>query len=78
MATFASGTPKVVHFGQKPVGLTYVDGATEAVKKAYIARHRVNEDWGDIRTAGALSRFILWGPTRSISQNARRLGGKLA
>ena len=29
-------------------------------KKAYLARHRRREDWGNPRTAGALSRWILW------------------
>ena len=29
-------------------------------KKLYLARHRKNEDWNDPKTAGALSRWILW------------------
>jgi hypothetical protein len=29
-------------------------------KKSYLARHRTNEDWENPRTAGALSRWILW------------------
>lgn len=29
-------------------------------RKAYLARHRENEDWSDPMTAGALSRWILW------------------
>jgi hypothetical protein len=29
-------------------------------KSAYLKRHRKNEDWEDPRTAGALSRWILW------------------
>ena len=29
-------------------------------KDAYIARHKVNEDFNDPTTAGALSRWILW------------------
>jgi hypothetical protein len=29
-------------------------------KKRYIARHSVNEDWKDPRTAGFWSRWILW------------------
>jgi hypothetical protein len=29
-------------------------------KKSYLARHRANEDWNNPRTAGALSRWILW------------------
>ena len=29
-------------------------------KTAYLRRHRKNEDWTNPRTAGALSRYILW------------------
>jgi hypothetical protein len=29
-------------------------------KQAYLRRHRKNENWNDPRSAGALSRFILW------------------
>lgn len=32
----------------------------EAKKHAYLARHRVNEDWTDPRKPGTLSRYILW------------------
>lgn len=32
----------------------------EQKKKAYIARHKVNEDWTDASTAGFWSRWILW------------------
>jgi 2,3-bisphosphoglycerate-independent phosphoglycerate mutase len=29
-------------------------------KKRYIDRHKQNEDWNDVKTAGYLSRYILW------------------
>jgi hypothetical protein len=29
-------------------------------RESYIARHRVNENWNDPTSAGALSRWILW------------------
>jgi hypothetical protein len=44
-------------------------------KKAYLARHRKRENWDDPRSAGALSRFILWNkPTieESIDDYVRR------
>ena len=50
---------KVVDFGQKG-GSTYIDHKDEDKKKAYLARHRVREDWSDPTTAGALSRWLLW------------------
>lgn len=58
VAIFKDG--KKVHFGQEG-GYTYLDGASEKIRNAYIARHsKNNENWNDGRTAGALSRFILW------------------
>lgn len=40
----------------------------DAKKKAYIARHAMNEDWTDPTKAGTLSRYILWNkPTISSS-----------
>ena len=44
-------------------------------KTAYLNRHRSREDWLDPRTAGALSRWILWNkPTieASITDFRRR------
>lgn len=32
-------------------------------KKRYIKRHKVNQNWKDPTTAGALSRYILWEKT---------------
>lgn len=50
---------KVVHFGSKGSS-TYLDHKDDKKKDAYLARHKVNEDWTKPTTAGALSRFILW------------------
>jgi ribosomal protein S24E len=39
-------------------------------KASYLARHKVNEDWNDVSSAGALSRWILWDkPTIESSVN---------
>lgn len=57
VAVFDNGLK--THFGQ-PGGYTYADGASEETRKAYIARHKVREDWNDPYSAGALARFILW------------------
>ena len=35
------------------------------------ARHKPTENWKDPTSAGALSRFILWSPTRSLSTAIR-------
>ena len=37
-------------------------------RKAYISRHRVNEDWTKIN-AGSLSRYLLWGEHTSLKEN---------
>jgi hypothetical protein len=53
---------KKVHFGAKGSS-TYIDHQDEKKKDAYIARHRVNENFNNPMTAGSLARFILWNKT---------------
>ena len=65
---------KVVHFGSKG-STTYIDSKDDKKKDAYIARHKVNEDWTKPTTAGALSKYILWNKktlTASIADFKRR------
>lgn len=65
---------KTIHFGQRGSS-TYLDHKDEDKKKAYLARHKVNEDWNNPLTAGALSRFILWNKktlTESIADFKKR------
>lgn len=50
---------KRTHFGYKG-GSTYIDHKDDKKKDAYIARHKVNENWNDPTSAGALARYILW------------------
>jgi hypothetical protein len=57
------GKTKRKKFGQYQSGGTFFDGATEEKKNAYLARHRARENWDDIMSAGALSRWILWQDT---------------
>ena len=65
MATFDDGT--TTHFGQRGAG-DFTKTGDEEKKAAYIARHKVNENWNDPKSAGALSRFVLWNkPTLSAS-----------
>lgn len=59
-----------VHFGLKG-GSTYIDHKDKRKRDAYIARHKPQEDWSDAYSAGALSRYILWGPTNSLTENIR-------
>lgn len=43
---------------------------TDADREKYIARHRVNENWNDFTSPGALSRWILWGESKNWQKNA--------
>ena len=56
---------KIINFGQDG-STTYINGATDQTKAAYLARHKVTENWNDPTTAGALSRWLLWNK-RSLS-----------
>jgi hypothetical protein len=75
MATFdVDGKERVVHFGSaknKDFTIYYkTEGKEKAekMKAAYLARHKVNENWNNPLTAGSLSRWILWNlPTVSAS-----------
>jgi hypothetical protein len=59
---------KKVNFGARGSS-TYLDNKDEAKRKAYIARHRVNENFNNPLTAGALSFHLLWGSTTSLREN---------
>ena len=50
---------RTIHFGFKG-GSTFIDHQDDAKRKAYIARHKVRENWNDPTSPGALSRYILW------------------
>jgi len=57
---YKDGKTKTVSFGMKGSAGTFADGADNKKRLAYIARHKVNEDWTDPTTAGYYSRFVLW------------------
>jgi hypothetical protein len=78
MAIFSSASgkkdkkDKIVHFGQKnPKIGTYIDHGRKDLRKAYIARHEVNEKqfYNDPLRAATLSRFILWGNNTTLKKN---------
>lgn len=66
LATFKDGTK--IHFGAAGAS-TYIDHHDKNKRAAYIARHRVNEDWTDPKKASTLSRYISWGDYTSIDGN---------
>jgi len=56
-ARFSDGT--IVSFGAAGYS-DFTIHKDEARKDNYIKRHQTNEDWTNVKTAGFLSRFILW------------------
>jgi hypothetical protein len=68
VATFPNHAP--VHFGQRGAS-DYTIHKDKERRARYIKRHKVNENWTDPYSAGALSRYILWGPTTSLTTNIR-------
>jgi len=63
---------KIVHFGQKnPKVGTFIDHGRKDLRKAYRARHEVNEKkfYSDPQRPATLSRFILWGEDKSLKKN---------
>ena len=70
---------KLVNFGQKG-SETYIDGASEQKKESYLARHSKSpgEDWSKPETPGALSRFLLWGASRSLRENIEKFKKKFS
>jgi hypothetical protein len=65
---------KKVNFGSRGSS-TFLDHKNEKKRLAYVARHRVNENFNDPLTAGSLSRYILWNKTTlsaSIADFKRR------
>jgi hypothetical protein len=76
MATFEqdNGRQVTTHFGAKgykdfTIYSKQDPKLAKQKKESYLARHRENEDWNDVMSAGALSRWILWNkPTIEASK----------
>ena len=69
MAVFlqGNGRKKTIHFGATGYDDYTLTGDKEQ-RDRYRARHD-KEDWTDPMTPGALSRFVLWGDSTSITTN---------
>lgn len=63
-----NGNIVTTHFGAKGMS-DYTIHKDDERKQRYISRHKKNENWNDPTSAGALSRYILWGPTTSKKKN---------
>lgn len=66
VAVFADG--KRVPFGA--VGYEdFTQHHNHLRRENYLIRHKTTEDWNNPRTAGALSRHLLWGDSPSLAKN---------
>jgi len=70
-AVFAQGEKLITtNFGYSK-GRTWIDHHDLALRRAYLARHAPSENWNDPTSAGSLSRWILWGPHKTYSENLK-------
>lgn len=71
MAVFLKedGRTKTVHFGQAGAD-DYTITKDKEQRDRYLTRHsNKRENWNKPDSAGALSRWILWGPSTSVLKN---------
>ena len=69
MAVFDNdGRKKTVHFGAKGMD-DYTITKDKEQRERYRTRHANNENWNNPMTAGALSRWVLWGDSTSRATN---------
>ena len=66
--TMSNGREKTTHFGQAGAD-DYTKTRDKEQRQRYLKRHRRNETWNNPVSAGALSRWILWGPFTSRQKN---------
>ena len=68
-ALFTNGRDKTTKFGQQGAD-DYTKTKDKEQRARYIERHdRGRENWSDPTSAGALSRYLLWGESTSMVKN---------
>ena len=71
MAVFENnGRKKTIHFGDSSAQ-DYTQHGDKQRRENYLSRHKSRENWNDPSTAGALSRWLLWGNSTSFADNLR-------
>lgn len=70
MAVFETdgGRTKTIHFGSRGMN-DYTITKDKEQRERYLNRHRSSESWDKPDSAGALSRWILWGDSVSKQKN---------
>ena len=72
MAVFENdGRTKTTHFGASGMS-DFTQHHDPERRMRYLGRHKATEDWNDPTSAGALSRWILWGDSTSFNENVKR------
>jgi 2,3-bisphosphoglycerate-independent phosphoglycerate mutase len=70
---------KTIQFGSRGMS-DFLHHKDPERRQRYIHRHKSNEDWSNVMTAGTLSRYISWGkPTlkESIEDTEKRFNIKI-
>jgi hypothetical protein len=77
VGVFEGDRVKHIPFGAKGMS-DYTIHHDKLRREHYLSRHRTTEDWSNPMTAGALSKWLLWGDSTSLSANVssfkRRFG----
>jgi hypothetical protein len=68
---------KRVHFGSSTSSV-YLDHHDKTKRENYLKRHKVNENWNNPATPGALSRHLLWGDSTSLMMNIKEFKKKFS
>ena len=63
-----NGRTRTIHFGQKKAD-DYTITKDKDQRERYLTRHKTREDWNKPDSAGALSKWILWGNSTNIHTN---------
>jgi hypothetical protein len=63
-----NGRTRTIHFGQKKAD-DYTITKDKDQRERYLTRHKAREDWNKPDSAGALSKWILWGNSTNIHTN---------
>ena len=68
---------KRVHIGAAG-SQTYLDHHDKEKRANYLKRHKVNENWNNPTSPGALSRWLLWGDSTSLMMNINEFKKKFS
>lgn len=69
-AVFTDESGKETHtdFGDATMS-DYTQHKNPLRRANYLSRHKSRENWSDYKSAGSLSRHLLWGDSTSLQQN---------